>query len=134
MTGIARPTAPTQGHAPSSVDAGRIVRAASRGFSVLLVGGVAQPLVGRWIPEIGAVWLAIVAVAAFALAGYQAPSAKRRAWVSGIAAAVGSYCLVVPLVLSALHGLPVEQVLVTAATAVGVGAASASLRMTRSSR
>lgn len=134
MSGIARPIASPRGRTQSPVEAGRIVRAASRGFSILLVGGVAQPLVAHWVQPLGVVWLVVVALIAFAVAGYRAPSVKRRAWVSGIAAALGSYCLVIPLVISAAGGLPVEQVLITAATAVAVGAASASLRMMRSDR
>ena len=43
-----------------------VVAGASRGFTVLLIGGVVQPWVGMLLPPLGYVWLALVAIAAFA--------------------------------------------------------------------
>ncbi|HWU22482.1 MAG TPA: hypothetical protein VN088_13200 [Nocardioides sp.] len=110
-----------------------IVKGASRGFTVLLLGGVVQPWVGMLLPPLGFVWLALVAVAAFVVAARTPdlgpfPLRGDRALI-GAGAAFGSYALVLPLVLSAAGGpLPWVQVVCTAATAVVVGATGAALR------
>lgn len=105
-----------------------VVAGASRGFSVLLVGGVVQPWVAHLVPPLGYVWLLLVAIAAFAWAALPrtvsgtAPSANRldRA-ATGTAAALGSYALVLPLVLSVAPGVPWVQLLLTSLTALVVG-------------
>lgn len=106
-----------------------VVAGASRGFTVLLLGGAVQPWVSTLLPPLGYVWLLVVAVAAFTWAAWPrtvrlvAPSEVRLDRVTvGVAAALGSYALVLPLVLSAAHGVPWVQVACTAATAAAVGA------------
>ncbi len=111
-----------------------VVAGASRGFSVLLVGGVVQPWVGHLLPALGYVWLLLVAVAAFAWAARPRavsatpPSELRseRALV-GTTAALGSYALVLPLVLSVADAVPVAQVALTSLTALTVGALAGAL-------
>lgn len=105
-----------------------VVAGASRGFTVLLLGGVVQPWVGAIYAPLGYVWLVLVALAAFAFAarprtvGDAEPSPHRseRAF-TGAAAALGSYVLVLPLVLYGAGELPVVQALGTSLTAVIVG-------------
>lgn len=110
-----------------------IVKGASRGFTVLLLGGVVQPWVGTLLPPLGFVWLALVAVAGFLVAARTpdlAPYPARfdRA-VVGAGAAFGSYALVLPLVTSASAGpLPWVQLVCTSLTAILVGSAGATLR------
>ncbi len=111
-----------------------IVGGASRGFSVLLVGGVVQPWVGHLVPDLGYVWLLLVAVAAFAWAARPrtvsaTPPSQLRAEraLVGTAAALGSYVLVLPLVLGAADAVPVAQVVLTSLTALAVGALAGAL-------
>lgn len=107
-----------------------IVRGASRGFTVLLVGGVVQPWVGVLLPVLGYVWLALVAVIAFGWAawprgggsGVEVSAQRADRVVVGVASALLSYALVVPLVLSAAGRVPGDQLLFTTATACLVGA------------
>lgn len=116
--------------APASgaeVDGSALVRAASRGFTVLLLGGVVQPWVIRAAPVLGYWWLVIVAAAAFVLA---AASAVRRASVArlhlaqGALAALGSYLLIVPIVLHIAGFVPWVQVASTSLMALVVGFAT----------
>ncbi|KRC54173.1 MULTISPECIES: hypothetical protein [unclassified Nocardioides] len=106
-----------------------VVGGASRGFSVLLIGGVVQPWVGQLLPALGYVWLLLVALAAFAWAarpravsGAQPPALRLDRAVVGTAAALGSYALVLPLVLSVADAVPWTQLLLTSLTALTVGA------------
>lgn len=120
---------------PDRFDLGRTVRGASRGFTVLLLGGVVQPWVGTLSPTAGYYWLVVVAVAAFIVAARSAlpMGSPRGSWVNGPAAALASYVLVLPLVLSAAGTFPVEQVVLTAVTAVLTGSLSAWARVRRHS-
>lgn len=111
-----------------------IVRGASRGFTVLLVGGIVQPWVGVLLPPLGYFWLALVAVLAFGWAawprsggGMDASPVRADRVVVGVASALFSYALVVPLVLSAAGRVPWDQVGFTTATACVVGAVVGSL-------
>lgn len=124
---------PALGAPPDGVERGPhpalVVAGASRGFTVLLIGGAVQPWVGVLVPTVGYFWLALVAVAAFAWAARPrlvrgaAPSDLRGdRVVVGVAAALGAYALVLPLVLMAAGDVPWVQVGCTAATAVVVGA------------
>lgn len=106
-----------------------VVSGASRGFTVLLLGGVVQPWVGVLVPALGYVWLALVAVAAFAFAarprtirGVSPSDLRVDRVLVGVAAAIGSYALVLPLVLAAAGAVPWEQVVLTSGTALVVGA------------
>jgi hypothetical protein len=107
-------------------DGAALVRAASRGFTILLLGGVVQPWIIKLQPFVGSWWLVIVSLAAFAVAGGGAVSAAqvpRLHWGQGAMAALSSYLLVVPLVLHVSPGFPWIQLGCTAGTAVVVGLA-----------
>ncbi|HVK27743.1 MAG TPA: hypothetical protein VM575_05360 [Nocardioides sp.] len=106
-----------------------VVGGASRGFTVLLLGGIVQPWVGQLLPVLGYVWLLLVAVAAFAWAawprtvsGKEPPPLRLDRAVVGTSAALGSYALVLPLVLSVADTVPWTQLLLTSLTALAVGA------------
>lgn len=97
-----------------------VVRGASRGFTVLLLGGAVQPWIGVLFAPLGYVWLVLVAVLAFALAAR--PQRDRSGTVRDcMTAAVASYLLVLPLVVAAAGTLPIEQAFFTALTAIVVG-------------
>lgn len=124
------------GHVPVSLEMPLVVRGASRGFTVLLLGGAVQPWVAAASPAVGYWWLAVVAVSAFMFAARSAlpPTAARGAWTNGPVAALASYLLVLPLVLSAAGAFPVQQMLFTAVTAVLVGSAVARVRLRANER
>ncbi len=103
------------------IDPVAAVRGGSRGFSLLVVGGMAYPVAVRVVPELGPVWLTITAAAAFAIAALRVGGATTPA-VHGAAAAALSYLLVLPLVLMVPQARNVVQVLLTALTALVVGA------------
>lgn len=106
------------------LDGAALVRAGSRGFTVLLLGGVVQPWVLKVAPLLGYWWLMMVAVVAFCIA---ATSAVRRASVArlhpaqGALAALGSYLLIVPVVLHVAGFVPWGQIASTCAVALTVG-------------
>lgn len=107
----------------SGVDISLVVRGASRGFSVLFIGGLAQPIVQLRLHAIAYWWLVIVAVCAFAVAAWRAcpPADPRPNLWQGSFAAVGSYFLVLPLVLAVTHGYPWLQITLTSALGIAVG-------------
>jgi hypothetical protein len=96
-----------------------------RGFAVLLIGGLSQPLVAMVIPPVGAIWLALVAVVAFGWAAKLAVEPEGSSVREAVSAAVGAYVLVLPLVYMASNTVDVLQVLLTTLTAVVVAAAVA---------
>lgn len=118
---------------PGRLDGVRIVRGASRGFTVLAIGGVIQPLVGAVAPAVGYVWLVIVAVVAFVVAAAAATDNVRPAR-DGALAALASYLLVVPVVLMAAGSLPADQLVYTSATALITGALTNVVRVRLQSR
>lgn len=101
-----------------------VVRGASRGFGVLFVGGLVHPAVARLAEPLGYVWLPLVAVVAFGTAAVAATPTGTpvSAWRQAPIAAVGSYLLIVPLVRAGAGELPLLQLVLTAGTAVVVGA------------
>lgn len=108
-------------HDDPAMDGPRLVSGASRGFTILALGGVVQPLVGAALPLLGFYWLVLVALAAFVAA------ARRGCGVSkpvrqGAAAALGSYLLMLPVVHMATGELIPVQVACTAVLAVVTGA------------
>jgi hypothetical protein len=118
-------SSPAQRH-PSDgpIDGPTAVRAASTGFTILLLGGLLTPIAARFLPVVGQFWLSIVAVVAFAVAGHRIGTA-RIAPLHGACAALGGYLIVLPLVLwtsGGLAGLGLAQILWTAAAALFVGA------------
>ncbi|KAA9165978.1 hypothetical protein FPZ12_003210 [Amycolatopsis acidicola] len=103
------------------VDAPGVVRGASTGFTVLVLGGLAAPL-GALVPVAGTVWLPVVALVAFVVAAARVGTAPRP-WLHGMVAALSAYLLVLPLVL--LGGShDVGQMGLTFLAAVLVGAGS----------
>jgi hypothetical protein len=101
------------------VDWAYLVKGASTGFTTLVVGGLAAPLMSR-IPVIGVAWLVIVAVAAFAVSGSRIGNAPSPA-VHGASAAVASYLLVLPLVAITSGTVDLQQIFFTALVALAVG-------------
>ncbi|MEU0797600.1 hypothetical protein ABZ342_46690 [Amycolatopsis sp. NPDC005961] len=91
-----------------------------RGFAVLVIGALLQPVAAAVAPPVGAVFLLITAVAAFGFAGFRTGDTHRPI-LQGAVTALGSYVLVLPLsfLTSALVGP--QQVPATAAVAVAVG-------------
>jgi hypothetical protein len=111
---------------PGLVDVPNAVRGASTGFSVLLIGGLLAPMVTLASTVLATVWLAGVAVVAFAIAARRSSLAGAPA-VHGAVAAVFAYVLVLPLLLPFEQGRNPLQILLTAVTAVVVGAGCGSL-------
>ncbi|VVJ21997.1 Uncharacterised protein [Amycolatopsis camponoti] len=91
-----------------------------RGFAVLVIGALLQPVAAAVAPPVGAIFLLITAVAAFGFAGFRTGDTHRPI-LQGAVTALGSYVLVLPLsfLTSALVGP--QQVPATAAVAVAVG-------------
>lgn len=106
--------------AQSFFDAGRVVGGAFRGFWVLLLGGLLEPVVGEVAPALIPFWLPLVALTAFAAASIAATTPTGR-WQQGPAAAVASYMLIVPLVRVSTGALPLLLTFSTTAVAVLVG-------------
>jgi hypothetical protein len=104
------------------IDWMQLVRGASTGFTVLVLGGLAAPIMSR-VPVVGAPWLIITAVVAFMVAGYRVGDATGP-MTQGASTAVVAYVLVLPLVALASHSLDPRQVGLTLVTAVVAGAVS----------
>jgi hypothetical protein len=106
-----------------------VMRGASRGFGVLLIGGLLQPMAAM-VPFLAYLWLVGVAVVAFVVAAVTATplGTPLDAWRQGPIAAVGGYALIVPLVIYGAGELPVLQAVLTTATAVVIGATVALAR------
>ncbi|MEU7810992.1 hypothetical protein [Pseudonocardia sp. NPDC049154] len=111
----------------AGLDWAEAARGASSGLSVLVVGGLVQPLVGVLTPVLGAVWLIVVAVAAFGVAGRRIGTATAP-YRQGAVCAVLAYLFVLPLVVYANQGLDVAQAAGTTVTAVVVGGLVGHLR------
>jgi hypothetical protein len=114
------------------IDRPHLVRGASTGFTILVIGGFAAPLVGL-VPVLGPVlgppWLIIVAVVAFVVAGSRigrTPGPR----LHGAAAAVTAYVLTLPLV--ALSGnFQLIQIPLTLLVAIVMGGLSGHLAARR---
>lgn len=114
-------------HATSPADG--VVKGASRGFTVLLVGGAVQPLVGATFPPAGYVWLALTAAIAFAWSASVATRAGAPI-VHGVLAALGAYLLVLPVVAMG-GGLQPMQISFTTLLAVVVSFVAGSVQHAR---
>lgn len=97
----------------------------SSGFSVLVVGGLAAPILSR-TPAIGSLALVLTSVAGFIVAA-RCLGNSRVAWIQGMTAALGAYLLVLPLVGMTTRSWNLTQILATALTAVVVGACAGHL-------
>ncbi len=111
---------------PGLIDVPNAVRGASTGFSVLLLGGLVAPMVTLASTALAIVWLTGVAVVAFAVAARRSRLAGAPA-AHGAFAALFSYVLVLPLLLPFEQSRDPLQILLTAITAVVVGAGVGSL-------
>lgn len=107
--------------AAARIDVPNAVRGASTGFSILLVGGLLAPMLTLVSTLATAMWLAAVAVLAFAVAGRRSQRAGIPA-LHGVFAAVLAYVLVLPLLLPFEQGRNLGQIAQTLLTAVLVGA------------
>lgn len=110
-----------------AIDPVAVVRGASTAFTLLVLGGLAAPIAGAIASPLAVVWLPLVAVVAFAVAGCRAASSP---WppLGGAAAALSSYLLILPLVLLNDSGRDPAQIGATAGTALAVGALAAAVR------
>lgn len=104
----------------SRVDWMHLVKGASTGFTVLVVGGLSAPIMSR-VPVIGVAWLIITAGVAFVVAGSRIGDALSPA-VHGAATAMAAYLLALPLVVLASGTIDLQQVLLTSITSIVVGA------------
>ena len=73
-----------------------LVRGASTGFTVLIIGELMSPLVAGIHPVIGLLWLSLVGAAGFVVAGSRIGTA-RRTWLQGALAALAALTLTIPL-------------------------------------
>ncbi|MGQ0573127.1 MAG: hypothetical protein ACT4RN_02860 [Pseudonocardia sp.] len=112
----------------SGIDLIALVKGAAIAFCVLVVGGLATPLVVRALPlaaeQVPAAYAwgsAAVAIGAFVLAGSRIGEATRPV-LHGGAAALGAYLLYLPLTLIVGTAQPVTTVLLAALVAVLIGA------------
>jgi hypothetical protein len=123
MTRQAPPTYIRQMSTDNPLGFAAVVRGASRGFGVLLVGGLLQPLAAQ-VTLLAYVWLVAVAVAAFVVAAVAATptGTPLDAWRQAPAAAVGGYLMITPLVVLGAGEIPMLQAFLTTATAIAVGA------------
>lgn len=103
------------------IDPSAAARGASRGFTILLLGGLSVPIVASVVPPLGSVWLTLTSVAAFVAAAWHAAVSECPAR-QGALTALGAYLLVLPLVVVATHQLSAAQIAVTAIVAITVGA------------
>ena len=106
------------------IDMIALVKGASTAFTVLVIGGLATPLIASLAgASAGMVWAVLVSAAGFILAGGRIGEATQPV-LHGAAAALAAYLLVLPLI--ALWGTPLVwwQVAVTALVAAAVGAAA----------
>lgn len=109
------------------IDGPTMVRGGSRGFTILAIGGVVQPLVGAAAPLVGAIWLVLVAVAAFVASAWSAHVVD-VVIRQGAASALLGYALIVPVVHMATGSVDPTQLLWTSVTAAVVGGATGLIR------
>lgn len=116
------------GSPPSqTVDGIAAVRGASTGFTVLLLGGMIAPLIAIAAPLLSMVWLPLIAISAFFIAASRTGDSSSP-WMQGVMAAVGSYLLVLPLVLIDPSGRNPIQIGMTFVSAIFVGALAGHFR------
>jgi hypothetical protein len=113
----------------AQIDWPELVRGASTGFTLLIVGFYTGPMMAN-VPLIGEPWLLVVAVAAFAAAGWRIGDAVSPP-MHGALAALTAYVLFVPIVFLGLGRVPLDQwqlVMTPFAIAIVVGAAVGAYR------
>lgn len=107
-----------------------LVRAASAGFTVLLLGGLLGPIVVALLPlapeqepVVFGWWTTVVAIAGFVFAGSRIGESAQPA-VHGAGAAVGAYLLVLPLLIFGSAAPTITTMLLAALVALVVGGAT----------
>jgi len=100
-----------------------VVRGASTGFTVLVLSGLANPVVANINQVAGLVELVVGALAASVVAAWRTREADSPV-LSGAVAALISYTLVVPLIYLTERKLDFQWVLMFAGVALIVGAAA----------
>ena len=100
-----------------------VVRGASTGFTVLVISGLINPIVSNVNQVAGLIELVLGALGASVVAAWRARTADSPV-LSGAVAALISYTLVVPLIYLSEHRLDYRVILLFAAVALLVGAAS----------
>jgi hypothetical protein len=115
------------------VDMAAAIRGSSRGFTVLVLGGLAAPAIAVLSGVLGTVVLTGSAVAAFVVAAMR-PGTSTRPGLHGLLAAVGAYLMVLPLVLLAPMGRNPVQIGLTLVAAVCTGFAAGSVQSWRRSK
>ena len=106
---------------PQQADVGEIARAVSTGLTLIVLGGLVQPVVTKFVPFLGVIWLILVAVGTFAYVGFRGGRAGPNPPVYGAGTAVGSFLLVIPVMFLVGTFNPVYAVS-TLVTAAVVGA------------
>jgi hypothetical protein len=61
-----------RGSRPARFDLALAAAGASRGFTILILGGLSFPLAASFLPVVGSVWLTLTAVIAFIVAAWNA--------------------------------------------------------------
>ncbi|WP_445548686.1 hypothetical protein, partial [Frankia sp. CiP1_Cm_nod2] len=112
------------------VDMTAVVRGSSRGFTVLVLGGLIAPAVATVSGALGVLILTGSAAAAFVAAALR-QGTTTDGGRHGALAAVGAYLLVLPLVLLAQAGRNPAQISMTLAAAVVVGFVAGSVTARR---
>jgi len=110
----------TRSQVPRGIDLVTCGRGAWRGFTVLVIGALLQPIAAAVAPVAGASFLLITALVAFAIAGFGVGDTKSPI-LHGAVTAVGSYFLVLPLVFLASAPVGPQQVLATTGVAIAAG-------------
>lgn len=104
-----------------AIDGRECVRGASAGFTVLVIGGLAQfPVANIW-PGVGAAWLPFVSAVAYFVAGRRIGCATRPS-LHGMVSAVGAWGLVLPLRLLGGGLMFAAQIVMDLAIAAALGA------------
>jgi hypothetical protein len=120
--------------ASGSVDVSVIAGAVGLGFTILVFGGLLQPVATTFIPQsLSQFWVMFVAVVAFAVAGVRAGMTAPNPPLYGAGSAVGSYLIAVPLQFLQASFNPLYAVYtVVGAAVIGALAALVATRFRRS--
>lgn len=105
------------------LDVPELVKGASSGFTVLLLGELLAPVAGAVDATLGGLWLSLVGATGYVVAGSRVGSARRPV-LQGVCAALLALGLTLPLRLIAGLNAPLWALLLSAVFAVAVGAAA----------
>lgn len=120
MQPVAPATPPAGPSASIDYDVPALVKGASAGFTILVLGELLAPLAGALGGVVAGLWLSLVGAAGFVVAGRRVGRA-RKTLLQGSAAAVGALTLTLPLRLLAGAQQSAYAYLVSAVFAVVVG-------------